>query len=284
MCFDADLNIHLPELLGIDFSENKHLSKDQNTKKIREYLIGISRKIQSIDHFYSTTPPSIGVNLFEITSDNKIINEFAQAYGTGYIAVVGKCEVSEIGRSCYHTNLTVFENLLSFAKLSEDDWVVADMVAGVDAFSNTLHMQFDTLFLLVEPTRESVAVYEQYIQLAKHAGVLDRLFAIGNRVENKEDESFIASRVRSDKYIGFIRKSSQLKKLRQQGKPLTSFTADPLNTKLFERMAEISRSQEVNPNDRLKHLHKLHLKYITQDWVMNAVGDISGQIDEEFKF
>lgn len=284
MCFDADLNIHVPKLLGMDFPEKKSLSSNENTKKIREHLIGKSKKIQSTDHFYKTTPPSMGVNLFEIIPDNKIIKEFAEPYKDSYVAVVGTYEADEIGRSCYHTNLAVLENLLTFAKLNEDDWIVTDMVAGIDAFSNTLHKQFDVLFLVVEPTQESIAVYDQYLKLAKHAGMDDRLFVIGNKIEVGEDEKFIASNIPADRYVGSLKKSPELKKLRQQGTPLTTDILTSLNESLLERLVEISKRLKKNPNDRLKDLYQLHLKYIDQDYVKNAVGDLSGQIDEEFQF
>ncbi|MBT9164904.1 MAG: Iron-sulfur cluster carrier protein [candidate division WS2 bacterium] len=284
MCFDADLSIHVPKLLGMDFPESKSLSSSENTKKIRNYLIGKSKKIQTADHFYKTTPPSVGVNLFEVDSQNEIIKVLAEPYKNSFVAVVGTYEADEIGKSCYHTNLSILENLLTFAKLNEDDWIVTDMVAGIDAFSNTLHKQFDVLFLIVEPTQESIAVYDQYIKLAKHAGMDDRLFVIGNKIEDDEDEKFIASNIPADKYVGSLKKSPELKKLRQQGTPLTIDVLTSLDESLFERLVEISKRLKKNPNDRLKDLYQLHLKYIDQDYVKNAVGDISGQIDEEFQF
>lgn len=284
MCFDADLNIHVPKLLGMDFPENKSLSLNENTKKIRKYLIGESKKIQSPAHFYKTTPPSVGVNLFEINPQNEIIKEFTEPYKDSYVATVGTYEADEIGRSCYHTNLSVLENLLTFARLNDDHWIVTDMVAGIDAFSNTLHKQFDALFMVVEPTQESIAVYEQYLKLSKHAGMDDRLFVIGNKVEDDEDEKFITANIPADKYLGSLRKSPELKKLRQQGSPLTIDTLANLDESLFQRLIELSKKLRRNPNDRLKELHQLHLKYIDQDYVKNAVGDISIQIDEEFKF
>jgi CO dehydrogenase maturation factor len=284
ICFDADLNIHVPKLLGMDFPEGKSLSSKENTKKIRKYLIGKSKKIQSTDHFYKTTPPSVGVNLFEIQPENEIIKQFTEPYKNGYIAVVGTYEANEVGRSCYHVNLSVLENLLTFAKLNEEDWIVVDMVAGIDAFANTLHKQFDVLFLVVEPTQESIAVYEQYLKLAKHASMDDRLFVIGNKLEDDVDEKFIASNIPADKYVGSLKKSPELKKLRQQGTPLTDDVLVSLDESLFKRLVEISKKFRKNPNDRLKELCQLHLKYIDQDYVKNAVGDLSGQIDADFQF
>lgn len=284
MCFDADLNIHVPKLLGMDFPEKKSLSSNDNTKIIREYLIGRSRKIQSTAHFYKTTPPSVGVNLFEIKPENEIIKNFAEPYKNSYVAVVGTYEAGEIGRSCYHTNLSILENILTFANLNDDEWIVADMVAGIDAFSNTLHKQFDVLFLIVEPTQESVSVYDQYLKLAKHAGMDDLLFVIGNKIEDDEDEKFIASNIPPDMFIGSLKKSPELKKLRQQGTPLTTDVLQSLDKSLFEKLTDLSKKLKKNPNERLKELHQLHLKYVDQAYVKRAVGDISGQVDRDFKF
>jgi len=284
MCFDADLNIHVPQLLGMDFPEKKSLSSNENTKRVKEYLIGESKKIASPDHFQKTTPPSRGVNLFELTPENEIIASFTEPYSTGYVAIVGTYEEDEIGRSCYHTNLSILENILTFAKLQDEDWIITDMVAGIDAFSNTLHKQYDALFLIVEPTQESIAVYDQYKKLAQHAGINDRLYVVGNKIEDEDDEQFIAENIDDGHYVGSLKKSSALKKLRQKGDPLTPDIFSYLDESLFQKLTEISKRMKKNPNTRLEELHQLHLKYIDQDYVKNAVGDLSSQIDEEFEF
>lgn len=280
---DADINVHVPHLLGIKLSADKALSSHKNTDKIRRYLIGSTTKIKSLDHFYKTTPPSRGANLFRL-DDNEIIKDFSYSYKSGYVMVVGTYGADEIGKSCYHTNLSVLENLLSFASLDDGDVLVADMVAGIDAFSNTLHKQFDVLFLIVEPTQESIIVYDQYSRLAKHAGMYDRLFVVGNKVEDKEDEKYIEAKIPRDRYLGSLIKNAKLRKLRQQGMPLAIDTLEVFKTDLFDKLFQVLQKYKKDPNTRLQELHKLHLSYIKQDYVSNAVGDISDQIDKDFKF
>jgi CO dehydrogenase maturation factor len=284
MCFDADLNIHVPTLLGIHFPEHKSLSLTQNTKKIREFLIGTSTKIKSISHFYKTTPPSQGVNLFEIEENNYILKNYSEQYKQSFVSVVGTYEAEEIGKSCYHTNLAILENILSFSQLKKDQWIVADMVAGIDAFSNTLHQQFDALFLLVEPTQESISVYKQYTALAKNAGMNNRLFVIGNKIEDKDDETFITSHIPRECYIGFLKKNSELKKLRQNNTPLSETIFSIIDESLFQKAADIAKKLQVDPQDRLQKLHTLHRTYVEQAYVKRAVGDITGQIDNNFTF
>ena len=51
--------------------------------------------------------------------------------------------------------------------LKDGNTCVVDMVASTDAFSNTFHVQFDLIVLIVEPTRESVQLVNHYVELAK---------------------------------------------------------------------------------------------------------------------
>lgn len=284
VCFDADLNIHIPSLLGIELASEKSISIQRNSNQIKNFLRGISEKITSIDQMYKTTPPSVGVNLFKLDPDNFILRNYAIRYKSGYVAAVGTYEAEEIGRSCYHTNLSVLENILSFTQLTQDEILITDMVAGIDAFSNTLHKQFDVLMLVIEPNQENILVYEQYLELAKHANIQDRLYVVANKIEDQTDLEFIKSKIPSDKLVGFISKSTELKRIRQLGKPLDTEFLRNLDTNVFEDIYDIAKANQLDPNIRLKQLHQLHLSYIKQDYVTNAVGDISGQIDSNFSF
>ena len=284
LLFDADLNIHIPDLLGVSFPEEKSLSLTNNTAKIRKYLRGKSTFIRSIDDFYKTTPPSNGVNLLTLEQTNPLLKECTEPYKQGYISVVGTYEKDEIGRSCYHTNLSILENLLSFASLKENEWIIADMVAGIDAFSNTFHKQFDALILIIEPTQESVAVYRQYLSLATHAGIADRLLVVGNNVEDQDDLEFLKTAIQSSSFIGHLPHHRSLKKKRQRGEVLDTELLKTIGVELFNTIEKQSRKMKIDPEQRLKELHQLHLHYIQQDYVKNASGDLSHQIDKQYRF
>lgn len=281
---DADLNIHVPKLLGIEFDENKSISLNHNVSEIRKFLKGNSERIKSINEMYKTTPPSKGVNFFEITEDNFIIQNYFEKYENSFIGVVGTYDDEEIGRSCYHTNLSIFENLLSFSKLQDNQVLLADMVAGIDAFSNTLHMQFDVIFIIVEPTLDSVEVFDQYKKLAEYSGVYQNIFVVGNKIEDASDVEFLTNRIRNEKLVGYFKSNKLLRNYRRNGESFTLKTLDEMDTSILNQLLHISKHNIKDPNERLAHLYKLHQKYIAQDYVVNAVGDISGQIDQEFKY
>lgn len=284
LCVDADLNIHIPQLLGVSHDEEKSISLADNAKRIKEYLRGDSALIESSEHMYKTTPPSTGVKLLTLVANDPIIQGYTTPFLTGHIMTVGTYEASEIGKSCYHTNLSILENILSFTHLYEDEWLVADMVAGIDAFSNTLHAQFDILCLVIEPTAESLSVYQQYYSLAGAAGVLDRLRVIGNKITDASDKAYITQHVDSSQLVGIIQQSDILKTKRRELQPLELSYLQTTDTKVLRAVAEEVIKHRIHPNQRLKTLHILHRKYIDQDYVKNAVGDLQGQIDLTFHY
>ena len=277
---DADLNIHAPELIGVQVPEGVHLAKVKNMQEIREFLMGESNKIASTDHFYATTPPSDGVNTVQINAQNPVIKNYFQKYKNGYVAAVGTYDKDAVGISCYHESLSILENILSFTKPSISEWTVVDMVAGIDAFANSLYMQFDVLVLVVEPTREGVKVYKQYRELAASAGILGRLHVVANKVEDDDDLAFIKSHIEAGHLLGHLSLNKEIKKLRQAGEPLP-FLSDPIV------MARIKNEAELlyrDPTEYLSLLHTLHRRFVKQDYIVNAVGDITSQIDEDFRY
>lgn len=54
VCFDADLNIHVPTLLGIHFPEQKSLSLSENTKKYESTSVDQAQKSKA---FPTSTKP-----------------------------------------------------------------------------------------------------------------------------------------------------------------------------------------------------------------------------------
>jgi CO dehydrogenase maturation factor len=196
LAVDADINIHLADLLGLECNDTKPFSDPKTTEFIRTYLRGENLRLESTASFVKTTPPAGGSNLFTIDPRNPVIRDCTLGFAPGaFYGFVGTYTTDDIGATCYHGHLAVLENLLSHSNLSQDEWVVVDMVAGIDAFANTLHAQFDAIVLVMEPTPEGILVYKQYSNLAKEAGVLDRLVVVVNKVEGADDLKYVESQI-----------------------------------------------------------------------------------------
>lgn len=286
LVIDADINMHLPELLGIQevFPKEMHISHPDAVKEIKTHLKGHNTRIKELSHFRKTTPPTKESNLIFINNkEDRIINSFSKKNGNLPLMIVGTYDSDDIGASCYHNNLSIFENILSHI-VDKDEFVITDMVAGVDAFANTLHAQFDLLVLVVEPTKRGVEVFEQYKELALSAGIYDCLFIVGNKVRNVSDQKFIADHIPKEKLLGSLKESKYLRTKDQEGGQLDITKLEPENRILFETIFDKLRNTSNSNQDRLKKLWDLHRTYVAQDFIKERFGDLTNQIDETFNF
>lgn len=283
LAIDADINMHLGGQLELSPADDRALSREANVRHIREYLRGSNPRIAHADHIVKTTPPGRGSNLLTLRTDDPILSSLAIRPDDGlWFLHVGTYEGDGIGVSCYHTNLSVLENMLSHLHLERGEWLVADMVAGTDAFSNTLHAQFDVLALVVEPTPEGVTVYRQYKVLAEEGGVGSRLAVIGNKLMDAEDEAFLRSEI-GDELVGVLPYLPAIKRARQQGRP----AADAIGAEAVVTLDALMRRTEQGAfpaDERLTVLHALHRRYCKQQYIIDACGDIEGQIDPDFRY
>jgi CO dehydrogenase nickel-insertion accessory protein CooC1 len=62
--------------------------------------------------------------------------------------------------------------------LDDKQYCIVDMVASTDAYSNSLHIQFDGIVLIVEPTRESTTLVKNYLALAQDTCVAHTIIII----------------------------------------------------------------------------------------------------------
>jgi CO dehydrogenase maturation factor len=286
LVIDADINMHLPELLGIQevFPKEIHISHPDAVKEIKMHLKGSNTRIKELSHFRKTTPPTRESNLIFIDNkEDKIINSFSKKNEVLSLMIVGTYDTDDIGASCYHNNLAIFENILSHT-VDKNGVVVTDMVAGVDAFANTLHAQFDLLVLVVEPTKRGLEVFEQYKKLAMSAGIYDSLSVIGNKVRNENDKKFIENHIPKEKLLGFLRESEYLRTKDQEGGELDITRLEPENIDLLEVIFNKLKNTSTNTQERLKKLWDLHRIYVAQGFIKERFGDLTDQIDEKFNF
>jgi CO dehydrogenase maturation factor len=282
--FDADLNIHAPELLGFNaIAFEKHLSHPSVTKIIKQWLIG-ENDIPSIGSFRKTTPPTSKSNIIKITElQNTPLIDFGLHKNKLSVFAVGTYQDNDIGASCYHNNLSIFESVLSHFD-DKSGYLVADMVAGVDSFAGTLHAQFDITCLIVEPTRRGVEVYEKYNALATEAGVVDNLIVVGNKVRSEADEKFIKKYVGADKLLGCFVDDEHIRHIDQTEEFIDIEKMNDHNIKLLALIKTKLEELPDSRNIRLRKIWELHKKYVSQDFIKERFGDLSGQIDSDFRF
>ncbi len=282
--FDADLNVHMPMLLGFDeLSDRMHISRPEAGKEIKQWLIG-GNDIADLGAFRKTTPPSIKSNIisFAAIQESPLVN-FGMKNENLWVFAVGTYQNEDIGASCYHNNLAILENVLTHFD-DKEGYLIADMVAGVDAFAGTLHAQFDLNCFVMEPTARSVAVFKDYQKLAQEAGVADSVFVIANKVRDEKDKEFVLESIPSEKLLGIFWDDEHIRAVDRDESKVSFDKLNDANRKILAGILERLNSLPDKRNDRLSKIHELHKKYVNQAFVKARYGDLSGQIDKSFKF
>lgn len=285
LAIDADINMHMAELLsGVRPRKDQLISEKGPSEEIRTYLRGTNSRIETNAHFKKSTPPGKGSNLIDITDLNgPVMGAFTQHItGTLSLMTVGSYSEEGVASSCYHNNLSVLENVLTHTV--DRGTLVVDMVAGTDAFASTLFAQFDMLVFVVEPTTRSVAVFEQYERLARHADVADRLYVIANKIENDDDAAFANSAVGTERIVGSISRSQHLFQVDKGRAALDFDHLDRADQIVFEKVAGLLEKNTISSQERLPRLWELHKTYVSQGFIQDRFGDLTTQIDQAFTY
>lgn len=276
LAIDADVNVHLAPLLGAQALAETALSHPDNAADVRRHLLGSNPRVDGIRHFIPTTPPGPGSGLVTLDHDDPVLSRHARALDAHTRVVhVGTYEAEDIGAGCYHGHLSILENVLSHTRLADGDWVVCDMVAGTDAFANSLHVQFDLIVVVAEPTPESVSVARRYRELAAAAGIGDLVASLGNKVADEVDLDYL-HRELGEPPLAVLPDQRGLRRARQAGerpRPTDLDDATPLS-----RVVDRARERPMGEGRREELLRRLHLRLADQDWVRRAHGDVTGQL------
>ena len=282
LAIDGDINMHMSFLLSERKPQKEDfLSLPKNADKIKEKLRGNNLRIKSNAEFKKSTPPAKGSNILNFDSESWFLNDFSEKINDNlYLSTVGCYTDDGLASSCYHNNLAILENILSHTNKGN---VLVDMVAGTDAFASTLFAHFDALIFAVEPTKRSIEVLKDYVNLAKAGGVDDRLVVVGNKVEDEDDEGFIKDNV-SVKFAGSISRSKHLLKVDKGREKLDVDKMSKSDIKVLENVIDMTKSIETSSREKLKKLWDLHKTYVSQKYVMDRHGDLTCQIDEDFSY
>lgn len=107
---------------------------------------------------------------------------------------------------------TLFTHLL----FRKDEVLLLDMYAGVEHLGRATVDFVDTMLIVVEPTRRSLATANQIKQLAADIG-LTRLWLVGNRIRDDEDVTFL-ERERGDiPLLGYLSEDAGVVEADRQG-------------------------------------------------------------------
>ncbi|HEY0901855.1 MAG TPA: hypothetical protein VGD95_07005, partial [Micavibrio sp.] len=272
---DADINQTLGSVLGIDEGILRALP---GLGAAPAFLKNYLRGSRDLAHVVKTTLPGPDSALLSLDPAHPVMRHYAHQHQGILLMQAGGFDDQDIGTHCYHSKTGMVELWLNHLLDGADEFVIVDMTAGADAFASGLFTRFDLTLLVVEPTRQSVSVYQQYKQYAAAYDLNIRV--VGNKVADARDEEFIRAHCGAD-VIGCLRPCA-LVKARDRGEEAPLSLLEPHNRAVLEDIIHILCAQRRDWARYWEQAIEFHLKN-AESWANAYTGtDLSRQIQREY--
>jgi CO dehydrogenase maturation factor len=270
---DADINQHLALALGATVTPRPLGSM---TTDIKDYLRGDNPLIKDAASMVKTTPPGRGSRLVRL--DDPF---FPSTPVEGLsLMVTGPFSEDDLGVACYHSKVGAVELYLNHLVDSQGEYVVIDMTAGADSFASGLFTRFDLTFLVAEPTRQGVSVYQQYQEYAADFDV--PIAVVGNKIQSPDDVDFLRDHVGDDLLTWF--EHSRAVRGMEQGRPFTLLDLEPANRQALATLLDRLDAQPKDWEKFGRQAAEFHLRN-ARAWANRATGqDLAAQIDPGFVY
>lgn len=276
--YDADINQHMGEALGLTPEESKSIpGLGVEIDTLKHYFAGTNPLVSANPlAMIKTTPPGTGSRLISVNEDNQLYRYFSRTIHGVRLLVAGPFSPEDLGVKCYHSKTGAVEMMLNHTVDGSDSYVITDMTAGADAFASGMFTRFDMTIIVVEPTIKSIRVYQDYVRQARGYDVAIKV--VGNKVEDEEDSAFIREQV-GDDLIGCLGRSKYVRS-RERGGASDINQLEPEN---IEVLRAIKETLDTCPKNWEKYLHQaweFHEKN-SKSW---AGKDLVAQIDRTFTY
>jgi CO dehydrogenase maturation factor len=282
LAIDADVNAHLKGALHIDGLQDAAYELGEVRGDIIEYLKGNRTDLDGRD-MVGTTPPALQSNFISVSKDDPIIAKYSRTSPDGKVSLltVGTYKESDVGGACYHVKLGGLQAFFHHLLDGEDDIVIADTTAGTDNVATSLSIAYDMNLFIVEPTRKSLQVYFDFLQVAPH--LAEKTYVVANKVDCPEDELFIMRQVAPGKVLGLVPQSRHLKRFEQGKKEaLDDFMKE--QEIVFSNVLNVLESKKRDWITYLANLRATHSK-VCRDWLDEYYGQkLDENLDQTFTY
>jgi CO dehydrogenase maturation factor len=120
------------------------------------------------------------------------------------------------GSGCICPESAMLRSLVTHVLLRVDEVVLLDMYAGVEHLGRATASAVDAMLIVVEPTARSIGTARQIKSLAEDLN-LQRLYIVGSKVQDEEDEKFILENSPGLPVIGYIPVDDQVREADRLG-------------------------------------------------------------------
>lgn len=278
---DADVNVHVHKLIGIDLNDLKPIS--QNIVSIVDYVKGRRTDLQDAP-FISATPPSKGSRFISLDKEDEFIKANTTSNKDGLrLMTIGTYEGKDIGFTCYHGKTDAYIIFLNHLLDKSKEYLVVDSVTGVDNLGTPLIYSYDLNVILVEPTKKSIQVYKDFINGIERADYPIKYVIIGNKIESEADKEFIKKSVDKRNLLGFVDKSNDLKSFDHGNKKDFEKFVDSKST-VFKKLLSVLNSTQKDWDLYLKNIRR-NFSQMANDYYNSYYGvDLESKVDSNFSF
>jgi len=145
------------------------------------------------------------------------------------------------GSGCICPEAAILKTLFTHLLFREDDVLLLDMYAGVEHLGRATVDFVDAMIVVVEPTRRSLGTASQIKKLANDIG-LKRLYLVGNKVRNEEEERFLEAETPGLPMLGFLPADLKVQEADRLGIPVYDHV--PMLKEAAHAMAEKLAAKE----------------------------------------
>lgn len=282
LVIDGDINQHLGEALGFSaemLAAQPKLGMD--AALLKKHVKGQNTRIPTLSALTESCPAGRGSGFIFFDQPSPIFDYYQITQNGLRFMALGGHNQSDVGTTCYHKFTGAFGIFLNHLIDDQGDYVIGDMCAGADPFASSgLASRFDVIFLVVEPTLKSTAVYRQCRDYADMFGL--SLYVVGNKIETHEDIDFITSKVGTD-LVACLQKSAFIRDLEKGIRhPIDQLESENLDT-LSTLLSLIDQHQKDWAAYQETGL-KFH-KAAAEGWINAMLGvDAMDFVDPEFSY
>jgi CO dehydrogenase maturation factor len=136
---------------------------------------------------------------------NPRVDDIPEKYCTLYngVRLLTMGTVDTGGSGCVCPEHVLLKRLTSHLILQNKDVVIMDMEAGIEHLGRGTAEGVDAFIVVVEPGIRSLQTYHKVKKLASDIGV-NKVYVVGNKVRNSEDENYILKSLDGGICLGFI--------------------------------------------------------------------------------
>lgn len=170
-------------------------------KEVYESIIPISEMKKLVSDRTSADAGSFG-KMFKLNPKvDDIPEKYCKEFNGVRLLTLGT--VDSGGSGCVCPEHVLLKRLCSHLILQNKDVVIMDMEAGIEHLGRGTAQGVDAFVVVVEPGERSLQTYRKVKNLGKDIGV-NKIFVVGNKIRNKEDEEFIINNLEDGESLGFI--------------------------------------------------------------------------------